>query len=391
MNGGAFRRSAVAGACVQLMVLGACEGRALPEGLTVHDSAGVRIVDNLPTVPGFTWTVDPTAIFEVGWTAGGPEFELISAGAILSDGGVVVGDEGAKAIFFLSRSGALVSRVGREGEGPGEFKAIRSIVPLGRDTLLIQDDALRRVQILVGSRMDRTIRFAGEAGGAGQKLQGRLPNGSFALAPYTYRPGSNYEEGWLPFPLVSAPPDLGSMDTLVFVDVFQQRRRGDRNPVHYYGLIAFSGDAFTYVRTDRPEARWMDQDGSLRQIARWDPGARELTSEDWQAHEAYVRSHSQEAPALESLLQEQHAAFSGVRPVARFTYGDVEGNIWLAEETFAGLRSARFTVVTADGRVIGPVVFPREIEPLAISAELVLARGQDDWDVQGVVLYRLVK
>ena len=385
------RRRTALTVCLPLIVMGSCENGGDTADVMVRDSAGITIVENGPTSPNPTWTVSPTPVFEVGWSEGGPAFEYVSAGALLPDGGVVVGDDGAKTVFFLSRTGALVGHVGREGDGPGEFRGIISIVPLGSDTVLVQDYVSRRVQFLVGGQTDRVVRFVGEAGDAGQKIQGRLPDGSFALAPYSYRPGPNYEVGWLAFPLVSAPPDLGVMDTLSFVDVFEQRRRDDRNPVRYYGLIAFSGDRFTYVRTDRPEARWMDQDGSVKQIARWNPGARTVTDEDWQAHQAFVRSYSREGPALESLLQEEKAAFGGARPVARFTYGDTEGNIWLAEQTFAGPLDARFTVVTADGRVIGPVVFPRAIEPLAISADLVLAHDQNEWGVQAVVLYRLTK
>jgi hypothetical protein len=102
------------------LFLGACGGQ--PDGSTVgtaRDSAGVQIVD-LPnlgaSLPERELELDPT------WhPAEGMEIGNLIDLDVVPDRGVLLLDELAGTIFFVSNSGEILASIGGEGEGPGEF------------------------------------------------------------------------------------------------------------------------------------------------------------------------------------------------------------------------------------------------------------------------------
>jgi|CXWL01.1.fsa_nt_gi hypothetical protein len=65
--------------------------------------------------------------------------------AIAPDGMIALGQRSPVAVVLLDSMGKLIRRIGREGEGPGEFLA--PIVAFHHDTLVVGDGALRRVTL----------------------------------------------------------------------------------------------------------------------------------------------------------------------------------------------------------------------------------------------------
>jgi len=119
----------VAGLPGLIAALVACDGGDGGDagGFAVVDSAGVRIATSAsPQWPeGGGWSL-AEAILDIGAAGNDPDHELFRVlGAVrLPGGGVVVANSGSGELRFFAADGTLVRRVGRKGEGPGEFTRI---------------------------------------------------------------------------------------------------------------------------------------------------------------------------------------------------------------------------------------------------------------------------
>ena len=101
-------------------------------------------------------------------------FHLVSDGKFMPDGRVAIAHGSSQSVLMFDTSGVLVQELGRSGEGPGEFKGINTIHPLGRDTLAIWDIMLRRITVFPGPGAPITV----DLGTAPD------PSGLRASAPY---------------------------------------------------------------------------------------------------------------------------------------------------------------------------------------------------------------
>ena len=73
--------------------------------------------------------------------------EVVGA-VLLPDSSLVIADKAAPNLSFLRPDGSLRARVGREGEGPGEYTEISRIGLTSNGSLFAYDRALRRVTFL---------------------------------------------------------------------------------------------------------------------------------------------------------------------------------------------------------------------------------------------------
>lgn len=71
----------------------------------------------------------------------------VGAMAVASDGAIAVTQWQDRALLFFDASGSLRGRVGRDGEGPGEFRLVNGLNWIG-DTLAIYDSRLRRFTLV---------------------------------------------------------------------------------------------------------------------------------------------------------------------------------------------------------------------------------------------------
>lgn len=75
------------------------------------------------------------------------EFSVIGSVRELSDGRVLVGDGRERRIVVLDFATGTVKAVAREGSGPGEYRFVTALRPLGGDSTLMADIGARRVLI----------------------------------------------------------------------------------------------------------------------------------------------------------------------------------------------------------------------------------------------------
>ena len=106
-------------------------------------------------------------IFRTGHDADeeGPLFSIVRRIAVNSEGLVYVANWGSASVYVLSQTGQLVSEIGREGRGPGEFDRVDDVFVDDGDAVIVWDGSQWRVTVFTPSehRVAETISVA-EAG-----------------------------------------------------------------------------------------------------------------------------------------------------------------------------------------------------------------------------------
>lgn len=374
-------------------VLAGCATEPAP-ATTARDSAGVRVVESRRPAwsDGEGWRVDPEPLMDIGGEGSpGPRLHGVISAARLPDGGLVVAD-GTDRLLFLDASGRPGREAGGAGDGPGEYRMIAAAGAAG-DTIWSYDYSLRRITRhgtrgeplgVVPLRTERTALLP----------VGRLPDGSFVLAP------SYSEEG-------AARAVWAGLrrDTVVYLrfgaDGEESGKYG-RFPAREYVMgeeggrrtmaaplfarsasHALLGDRLVHGDTERYELRVVRPDGTLELlIRRIDPEANVTVGEADRAAELERRlgAHGREDPGLRRFLAELPAP--GTRPAHGPILVDAEGFLWVASYEPGVVEPERWSVFEAAGRWLGDVAFPPRFRPLQIRGSEVIGVRRDALDVE---------
>lgn len=83
----------------------------------------------------------------IGTESGGPDYALsrVTSVRIDGDGSIYVSQPQENLIRVFDSEGRFVRRIGRSGEGPGEFRQMGGSRWIGEDTLVVIDHRLHRV------------------------------------------------------------------------------------------------------------------------------------------------------------------------------------------------------------------------------------------------------
>ena len=142
------RRCLHAGLAGPFMVLySACAGgESASAGLVARDSAGIEILESeapaWPEGEGWRLAAEPSLSLGVVHGEAAYQFDRIRGVARLRNGGLVVA--GSHEIRVYDQSGRHLVRMGRQGDGPGEFREIAGVIMIG-DTIAALDRSLQRL------------------------------------------------------------------------------------------------------------------------------------------------------------------------------------------------------------------------------------------------------
>jgi hypothetical protein len=150
---------------------------------TVRDSAGIRIVESISAVwdSSKAWRVGPQAVLEVGQEL---DLEHVAGALRLSDGRIVIAESGDNSIIVFAPDGQVLTRFGRKGSGPGEFRDISRVQRIrGTDSLLVYDLLLNRGSVFEpGGRLVREFSTMNARGGVLPTIAGVFADGSLLMA-----------------------------------------------------------------------------------------------------------------------------------------------------------------------------------------------------------------
>ena len=377
--------------------------------VTVWDSAGIEIVENHAPEWGDSalWRVDPEPEFVIGGTnvieSPDDPSQLIwqvRGLARLSDGNILVHSGGEEAVFLFKPSGELVTRIGRKGQGPGEFVRPQHIQVLPADTIVVWDYGFTRVNYFdsmgtfVGARrldvatvLERT-RTATEY--SPESIMIPLLDGSFVvqrgIRDYPQPQPGEIERRPVEYLRFDTAYALHSFGWWKWDEIIGMRSKWGAYPWPPFArrsIVAAGGNPPSVYITDgdRFEIHQFAADGALKRIIRRDADPVPITSEEvaeWRARAADRNPHVDWTDWERSLAAAPPREFHP--PILWFRL-DTEGYLWVWEWGSEGP-----LVFDPEGRWLGKV----DMLGVWIDEEMILVlRSDPDTDVQRIEGYRL--
>jgi hypothetical protein len=394
-----------------LFLVSACgDGPAQSPQAAIRDSAGIQIIENTAPrwQPGQEWRLSAEPVVDIG---GGEteETQLYQvAGALrMEDGRLVIANAGSAQLRFYEQDGRFQHAAGGQGGGPGEFENLYRLSRF-KDSLVTFDARLNRLSFFDSEgTYGRSFLLRPMENWLNPLYYGIFADGTVLVR--MARPGM-YPLGHsrIAQPIFRYAVDGTTADSLtaypeleVFTEPIGSSGRWFFNP-------PFARSTHTIVRGDHYyvadnasyEIRVYSASGVLERIVRKAHAPLQITPRDV----AYV--HDQWAalsddPAWPPRL---NAVFGKLSiPETMPAYGwnvlfkghwvqlDDLRHLWVLEYNRPGDSSYRWNVFGPEGTWLGTVPVPRPIEPLHIGDDFVLALWKDDFDVEHIQLYDLIK
>jgi hypothetical protein len=386
-------------------VLTACSGGddSRTEVSTVRDSAGVSIVEisaqGWASAPSWRLASAPIAVIGGEGDDGSVDLSNSQLGTLLPDGRVVAMSMQPVQLYLFAPDGSLAGRLGRGGEGPGEYRLLTSLLVLGSDTIAGFDFMNRRALMFRsnGDVLD-PVQFPMTASPVPPLLTGRLEDGSWVFQ--TMNPLQEPPEGTtgvyrLPAPVLHWRAGMETYDTVAMSlgpMLIQGTISMGSNSMTMgrgigYGSNSFVGGArdLIWVTTgDRFVISGYDVDGNLKREIRVGLPTRTVTQADRDRFIGVLREQlelargmapdqlidSEIAKLSETTFADNHAAI-GQMLVDRM------GRIWATPNLPMVDSTATWGVFDQEGRLIGSVVIPAGTL-YAASEDRVVVRIEDD-------------
>ena len=365
-----------------------------------RDSAGIRIVENARPPDGsrLGWRIGQEPEVSIGVLEGDDPYMLFAVrdATILSDGRIVVVNTGTTELRVFDAEGTYLDTWGGEGEGPGEFTNVYHIEPLPDDTVIAWGRLDPRITVFdrAGNYVRRVLsdRSAAEppmhlvgplaATRDGLILAGQDPvwaEGSVVVevwdAEGNLRGSLGTHEGLEPRTLVG-----NTNYTKIFGRTLQLKPWGGLiviAPTDHYELKAFLPDGMLARIVRRDQVRRAPTDAHLQTyIDRWVDGI----SSDLVDLKAQTRRNLRLVPV------------AGHFPAFAAVISDALDHLWVREyeaprEEMDGVL---WTVFDTEGRVLGFVETPEELEIYEIGADYILGKTEDEeFGVESVQVWRL--
>lgn len=365
-----------------------------------RDSAGIRIVENARPEDGsrLGWRIGPRPEVSIGKVTGEEPYLLTGASDAtrLSDGRIVVVNRLTRELRVFDEAGIHLDTWGGTGEGPGEFTAVTifHIAPLAGDSMVvwgIWHDPFMTVFDPAGN-YERSFRpERSEPGVAGGLIAVAVtPGGAILAGPNRI---SNLSVAVVE--LWNADGELlGSLGT----HAGKERIHDVENSIIYDVIFGRSllhqpwGDLIVVGPNTRYEIKAYAQDGSMARIVRRDHVTRAPT----RAHvEAYAEALVARIPTAEERENALRSRLS--RPVAEqfpafaSVMSDAQGHLWVEEFKPPGEEQPGviWTVFDPEGRALGFVETPAELEIYEIGEDYILGRTRDELDVEYIQVWPL--
>ena len=389
----------VAGVWVGVSAMAGCGNTAPSPGVTVRDSAGIHIIDNVIPAPAPSCPVGAEPITTIGTASGDPTQELyrVFDATRLPDGRIGVLNQGSSELRLYDAAGRFLSAIGRDGEGPGEFRQVRQVLRRA-DTLLIWDAGLSRWSV-VGPNGDflqtSIIRpslmnepwLAGWLDDAGIWAYYRdfqNPTGS----AYVQQPLRIFRYG-ADGVLTDTVATLNG-GTLRVVDPVTRMLSG--RLFESRAAISATSTHLVVGHGEHAEFQIRNPDWSIHRIVRWTPRDLEVTSEHLSAAREEALNSMEGLP--ERIRQSAERRFDLIEAADRFPafaefLPDELGVIWVRRYPRPGGQTADWMAFGPDGHFVCELTLARPIRAVEFGAGYVLAIWRDADGVERVLQFAL--
>jgi hypothetical protein len=310
----------------------------------------------------------------------------------LGDGRIVVANNGTKEIRYYSSDGSLLHATGREGEGPGEFRALSRVWLLPGDSVIAYDTRLDRIS-LYDATGSLVVGF--QAPRADVSFQHVFPDGLMlgrGTRRYATGETSRVHRDSVPYTLYER--DGNSLDTVGWFQgdedyVFSTDRAVGRLDPPFRrqaALAVYESELYTGYG-DRYEIRVWSQRGQLRRIIRRAVSDVEIGDGVDEYREGF---NDAEIPAW-LRAEVTNFSFPSTGPAISAFMMDVMGNLWVRRPAWPSPTPDNWDVFNPVGLFLGTVHMPERFEPHGIGGDWIIGTWTDDMDVEYVDLYALSK
>jgi len=385
----------------------ACDtGKGAPSA-TVRDSAGVTIVENHTGSwrDEHAWRVSPEPSLNIGVLEGAPEYQLyqVRSALRLSNGNIVVA--ASNELRFFDANGRYLSTSGREGGGPGEFQSLGWIKPHLGDSIVAYDFSQRRVSLFESTgSFGRSYNVTPEGESGFVMGENVFEDGTLLVkAPQLFRGGisdgaARHEEDF--FIYSNEGEFLDSVATFPGPDQFiRTGGDGERRfvavttpPFGKETVMDVFGGCFYFGSADTYEVGRYSKDGTLEMLVRRDQEPRPVTESDIASYVAQELEDIEDDNALRDKRDTfEEMPSPDFMPAYRGIKLDDVGNLWVQEFDPDEDAPSVWTVFDPEGQLLGPVTLAAGFEVNQIGDDFLLGVWRDDYDVEHVHMYGLIK
>ena len=374
-----FHVAALARTVTLALLISACGRSVEPGGDPAFDGRGRD--------PSRLWTVRPIAS-----SSDSALLTSVVDAEVGSDGTVYVADGGDGGVIALSPTGAVLRSIGRQGDGPGEYRAVTTLQLLRGDSVLVYDRVHSRITIFPpDSGAPVWTQHLSLPGAPAPYWAVRTEEGDAIVAAYR-RPSRPDED-----PTVAA----SARDVLRVFDSGGHLIRDS--------LLLLNPRQALVVRSPGNISR-IDHPIGRRSILRVAGGKLFSVWTDSAAVEVHTLDGRREGrfavhvPAVPVTSTEMDSVLSGLRPVfhsafresAPETWPPVRGlvaddasRIWLGLATRLG-SPGEWAAFDSSGAYLGSITLPWNAELKAVRDDHAYAVQKDEFDVPRIVAYRIV-
>ncbi len=351
-----------------------------------------------------TWSLDSMPLFEVAGTEGA-EAVLYQVREVvpLRRGRLAVANDGSDEVLILDREGHLLRKLGRRGEGPGEFRSTGSIIELPGDSIGVYDYLRRRLTVFDPSaEVAREVNLEPLASQTGWSRVLPLASGDYvyftdAGFPTPTAPGTS--RGYHESHRISAVGEsLASYGPFPGAEVF--RTEAGRAFVLYGAITsaAVSGDALVVGTGERTELTFYSRGGNQARVVRWPDEDRAVTPERVQEfiEAAVSRMPEQRRPRARTRFEgmpraERHPPYESLIASAE---GDVWIGAYLGPEVaflFAPTPRRSWLIVDPAGVLQARLWTPRGYQLHAVQGDTLTGVFTDELGVESLRGYEIVR
>lgn len=369
------------------------------------------MTENPQSADVLRWRVEAPAAVEIGSMEGERPYRLhrVQRALRLSDGRVVVADGSSRELRYFDSQGNHLYTAGGEGEGPGEFARLSDAHLMRGDTVVAWDFGRRRISVFDG---DGSYVRSLELQSLGDRelpprLSGVFRDGRLLARSVPVRGPEEIEtgvaEGVATYLLYSRDGSLLDTAGIYPTDAYYKWRyeAGGRRgfltfPVPFGRALHLTpGPDLLYVaRSHRYEVRALAPEGELRRIVRREHQPRPVTEADIEAEVERRLSRAEEDEWRNRLRRafRELDAYPATMPALADLEVDAAGNLWAEEyRPPAEGGPSRWSVFGPEGRLRAEAVLPPGFDPHHIGNGWILGVAEDEFGVEHVRLYRLVK
>lgn len=364
----------------------------------VRDSAGIIIVTNAhPSwAPDSGWTIEPapSVVFGREKVDSGTGL-LFPIGAVrLEDGRVVVGDRGSSNLKVFSADGTFERTIGREGDGPGEFKYLARLKACNADSVFADDIAHRFFSVIApdGSVARTFVLETAEAGRPA--FEYACNRRGDILASGWGATETTREEPYRP----EVPVTIAGADgkVRVFLGTFPgtemtpEFRGATPRRMGRWLRLAMSRNVAWIAPGEDSRLLAFTREGALRLIVRTIGVDHPVTKADLDWHRKLSLDSARAEGRLSRVSKQLDAMIPPkTLPAVVALLADTGDYLWVLRYPIAGQAQGGWDIYQPDGVLLGTIVMPPGLFPVEIGHDYVLGIATGDDGSRWIQLHRL--